>query len=184
MSDHKKNNNGNKGKGGNNQTLDYGDGSFELITPTASNQGNSWKTKATGDREVFAHLTKDRKPVQYAWNKAGHSLLSKKGSAMWDSVFNFDAEVDSLKGPSKKNKDTITDSSGTLKEAAHLNQGLINKILGNKDFSAHDVGAFECKGFKGTFVVFNDGKAGFQESKDALVFLDGVDLASQSIEIV
>ena len=58
-----------------------------------------------GDREVFAHLTKDRKPVQYAWNKAGHSLLNKKGSSKWNSVFNFDAEVDSLKGPSKKNKD-------------------------------------------------------------------------------
>ena len=41
MSDHKKNNNGNKGKGGNNQTLDYGDGSFELITPTAANKGKS-----------------------------------------------------------------------------------------------------------------------------------------------
>ena len=66
MSDHKKNNNGNKGEGGNNQTLDYGDGSFELITPTSANQGKSGKTKATGDREVFAHLTKDRKPVQYA----------------------------------------------------------------------------------------------------------------------
>ena len=101
MSDHKK---GNSGNSGNNQTLDYGDGSFELITPTAANKGESWKTKATGDRELFAHLTKDRKPVQYAWNKAGHSLLNKKGSSKWDSVFNFDAEVDSLKGPSKKTK--------------------------------------------------------------------------------
>ena len=68
MSDHKKGNSGNIGNSGNNQTLDYGDGSFELITPTAANKGESWKTKATGDREVFAHLTKDRKPVQYAWN--------------------------------------------------------------------------------------------------------------------
>ena len=40
------------------------------------------------------------------------------------------------------------------------------------------------KGFKGTFVVFNDGKAGFQESKNALVFLDGVDLTTQPIEVV
>ena len=78
---------------------------------------------------------------------------------------------------------TITSSSGTL--AGRLTESGIQALFTGQ-LPSYGARAFQAAGWNGTFVVMNDGFAGFNASSDSLVFLQNynITLATHPIVVI
>jgi hypothetical protein len=142
-------------------------GTFEAIaTPL--------RDKLTGETTGISTL--------FLWENLRDSLLKGAGGGpLWDVVDGYTSGVDILYAPQNITTTSIDRASGSISK---LNAGQINaKALGGKSFQANSAAAFTCKGYDGTFVVFNDGLKGYQQNSDTLIFLQGFNLASGPLTV-
>lgn len=112
----------------------------------------------------------------YRWNSLQDSKLKgPRRSVLWDVVTNYQAG-DQIDAPDSITTTEIMVASGSIRK---LNAGLVNsKGLGGKNFLANTAAAFTYEGpiqayRNGVFLVLNDGRAGYQQTSDALIFLQG-----------
>lgn len=153
---------------------------FNEVTPTfVEGDGATsgyWSATATAQRDrLTGQAAGSTEPTLFRWQSLRDSRLKgRKKAPMWDVVQNFNPVRDRLDAPDSVSGTTITDSSGAIRR---LRPGQINaKALGAEAFAANTAAAFTCQGYDGIFVVANNGVAGYQHRKDALMFLEGVSL--------
>ena len=117
----------------------------------------------------------------FGWSSTGQSRLIRKGSLNFDTITNFESELDAIDAPGDGFKGELTGVSGSLKK---LTAGQLQSRFGSRDdLPAGQVISFEVKGFDGRFLLLNDDRDGFQHKSDAVIFLKNVD-SSAGITIV
>ena len=79
--------------------------------------------------------------------------------------------------PSSLESATIDTSIGN---ATSLTAAAIAGVLSTTAFAANRACAFTATGYAGTFLAFNDGRAGYQASTDSVIFLRGFAFSSTS----
>lgn len=147
-----------------------GDAELTPVTSQLLDDG-TYEAVATAKRDLLTGLgPDDTAKTTFTWTELTDSMLKgPRRRVLWDEVTNFSSERDVINAPETTIPTMITGISGSINK---LVPGQINaKALGADTFSAHSAAAFTCKGYTGTFVVLNNGTAGYQQRKDSLIYL-------------
>jgi hypothetical protein len=173
-----------KGRGKDDTKPTPGAETFNVVGSTEIPPGGTgvYEALATAQRDKLTGLLNGEKVrTTYTWLNLGDSLLKVRGLAGYDIVENFtinntDGSSDDLFAPQSITTTSIDTSNGNIRK---LVAGQITaKVLSKANFLANSAAAFTCTGFDGLFVAFNDGRDGYQQNSDALVFLQGYNIAS------
>jgi hypothetical protein len=155
---------------------------FARQVDAAGNRGDSAAVQAvvnttvgSARRDLLTGIRQQRDV--FVWNRLDHSLL--RG---YDTITNFET-TDRIRIGSTRYRTTVERSSGWVD---NLTATDINAVLGGRRFAADSVAAFRQRGVSGSFLVINDGRAGFQAATDSLIHLTGfnINLSSSQATVV
>lgn len=120
---------------------------------------------------------------QFQWKRLSDSLLvDQRGVEQWDVVTGFQSQSHRLKAPSSVISTRIPGITGQIAQLTPAQ--IASRGVGGMSFKANSAAAFTCKGYRGTFVVFNDGRDGYQALSDSVIFLAGHQFNGAAISIV
>ena len=105
---------------------------------------------------------------KFVYTKYNASLLED-----YDVITNL-KKTDTIESPYvPSGKALKIDSTATIYSAATLTSKDMAATLNKSVFSKNSAVVFTVPKFPGTFVAFNDGRAGFQSQTDSIVYLNG-----------
>ena len=167
-----------KGFGNSNQLIEHsshasrGKGkptvSFNEVTNVLREPG-AYEALATPIRDRLTGATGEDATF-FKWANLTDSLLKGTGNrVLIDEVVGFTTLKDGLDAPDSITTQEINNLSGNVRK---LDAGLINsKGVGGVAFAPNTAAAFTCNNVAGVYVVFNDGRPGYQQASDTLIYL-------------
>jgi serralysin len=129
--------------------------------------GNDTLLGYSGNDTLIGGGGKDTLTGGSGTDKFSYTALDQSLLASYDVITDYTTN-EQIDAPSSVLATTLTNSIGT---AASLSASAISAVLTSGVFVANSARAFTVTGLSGTFIAFNNAIAGFDSSKDSILFL-------------